>query len=77
MQVNILVQRGYLEVSVEDMVLEIPFSVSRSSILGLRCGWGCIEQEGRLKLSLLVLLWFLHSVGLRHFGLGTLLEICI
>lgn len=51
MLVNILVQRGYLEVSVEDMVLEIPFSVPRSSVLGLRCGWGCVEQEGRLNWS--------------------------
>jgi len=77
MQVNILAQEGYLEVSVEAMVLEFPFSVPRSPILGLMCEWGFVEQERRLKLSLLVLLWFLHSVGQRRFGLGTLLEICV
>lgn len=77
MQVNILVQSGYLKVSIQGVVVEIPFSVPRSSILVLICCWEYVEQEGRFGLSLLVFLWFLHSVGLRRFGLGTFLEICV
>lgn len=59
-----------VEVSIEGMVLKIPFNLHRSSILGLMCGWRSVEQEGRLQFSLLVFLCFVHSADLRHFGLG-------
>lgn len=65
-----------IEVLIEGMVLKIPFPLLRSPILGVMYVWRCVEQERRLQFSLLVFLWFVHSVGLRHFGLGILLKIC-
>lgn len=66
-----------IEVLIEGMVLKIPFPLLRSPILGAMYVWRCVEQERRLQFSLLVFLWFVHSVGLRHFGLGILLKISV
>lgn len=66
-----------IEVLIEGMVLKIPFPLLRSPILRVMYVWRCVEQERRLQFSLLVFLWFVHSVGLRHFGLGILLKISV